>query len=201
MSTSYGAPRQAGLSGDTRCRCRCRPITGFHSFRHLHHRGPAPRGGRMPVKSTQRGDFPQAEFTSAEDVNIIWGPQTGWPVGGHEVPVSMPTDNRVSLISAPPPPGPAPRGGRMPVKSTQRGDFPQTEFTSAEDANITWGPQTGWPVWGDAAPVSMPTDNKVSSITPAPSADSSSPPPPQGGGWRVRRDPPAPLRPGRPAQR
>ena len=45
----------------------------------------------------------------------------------------------------------------MPVKSTQRGDFPQTEFTSAEDANITWGPQTGWPVWGDAAPVSMPT--------------------------------------------
>ena len=69
----------------------------------------------------------------------------------------------------------------MPVKSTQRGDFPQTEFTSAEDANITWGPQTGWPVWGDAAPVSMPTDNKVSSITPAPSADSSSPPPPRGG--------------------
>ena len=96
---------------------------------------------------------------------------------------------------------PALRGGHMPVKSTQRGDFPQTEFTSAEDANITWGPQTGWPVWGDAAPVSMPTDNKVSSITPAPSADSSSPPPPRGGGWRVRRDPPAPLRPGRPAQR
>ena len=77
----------------------------------------------------------------------------------------------------------------------------QAEFTSAEDANIIWGPQTGWPVWGDAAPVSMPTDNKVSSITPAPSADSSSPPPPRGGGWRVRRDPPAPLRPGRPAQR
>lgn len=70
----------------------------------------------------------------------------------------------------------------MPVKSTQRGDFPQTEFTSAEDANITWGPQTGWPVWGDAAPVSMPTDNKFSSITPAPSADSSSPPPPAGRG-------------------
>ena len=55
--------------------------------------------------------------------------------------------------------------------------------------------------WVVLVPMSIPTESRVSAITPAPSTGPSRPPPRRSGGWWGRRDPPGRRRSARPGRR